>query len=165
MQIEGLPTNLVDADFERGSVSLEVDESVYPLEVLYATAFTFIDRFYVLLDRSASGRYRAILAPKAGALDEAAAKSAIGDFSAELLACAWRQQITRENRAMIEAVTMKALGGAMGPPSLDDLANFDFGQEEFDDPLGIAVSWEEKYKKKKDDAPAPKAGGEEGTGS
>jgi His-Xaa-Ser system protein HxsD len=165
MQVEGLPTNLVDADFERGSVSLEVDEGVYPLDALYATAFAFIDRFYVLLDRVAPARYKVVLAPKAGTLDEAAAKRAIGEFSAELLACAWRRQITRENRAVIEAVTMKALGGAMGPPSLDDLASFDFGQEEFDDPLGIAVSWEEKYKKKKDDAPVPKPGGEEGAGS
>src|SRR5262245_17262995 len=151
MSIDGMPKNLVDADLERGTVSLQVDETVYPLDALYATAFTFIDRFYVLLDRGDGGRYRVILAPKSGALDEAAAKSAIGDFAAELLACAWRQQITRENRAMIEAVTMKALGGAMGPPSLDELASFDFGQDEFDDPLGIAVSWEEKYKKKKDD--------------
>jgi hypothetical protein len=36
----------------------------------------------------------------------------------------------------------------MGPPSLDDLEKFDFSAEAFDDPLGIAMSWEEKYGKK-----------------
>jgi hypothetical protein len=64
------------------------------------------------------------------------------------LACAWRHRITQENRAALEAVTMQAMGGAMGPPSLDDLAKFDFSEEVLEDPLGIAVSWEEKYGKK-----------------
>ncbi|MEI8259300.1 MAG: hypothetical protein WCJ30_26835 [Deltaproteobacteria bacterium] len=45
-------------------------------------------------------------------------------------------------------VTSQAISAAMGPPSLDDLAAFDFGDESFEDPLGIAMSWEEKYKKK-----------------
>ena len=48
----------------------------------------------------------------------------------------------------IEAVTMQAMAGAMGPPSLEDLANFDFTDAPLEDPLGIAQSWEEKYKKK-----------------
>jgi hypothetical protein len=36
----------------------------------------------------------------------------------------------------------------MGPPSLEDLAAYDFSDEPLEDPLGIAMSWEEKYKKK-----------------
>ena len=32
--------------------------------------------------------------------------------------------------------------------TLDDLEDFDFTEEPFDDPLGIAQSWEEKYGKK-----------------
>jgi hypothetical protein len=45
-------------------------------------------------------------------------------------------------------VTTQALAGAMGAPSLDELEKFDFSGETFDDPLGIALSWEEKHKKK-----------------
>jgi hypothetical protein len=71
-----------------------------------------------------------------------------GEFANELLSCAWRSVIAHESRAMIESVTARALAGAMGPPSLDDLASYDFGQETFDDPLGIALSWEERHKKK-----------------
>ena len=52
----------------------------------------------------------------------------------------------------------QALAGAMGPPSLDDLANFDFSDDGFEDPLGIAQSWEEKHGRK-----APR-GGEGGEG-
>jgi hypothetical protein len=37
----------------------------------------------------------------------------------------------------------------MGAPSLDDLEKFEFGDEAFEDPLGIAMSWEEKYGKNK----------------
>ena len=62
-------------------------------------------------------------------------------------------QIAKENRGIIEAVTSKALAGAMGPPTLEDLERFDFSDDALDDPLGIAMSWEEKYGKKKDPAP------------
>ena len=37
----------------------------------------------------------------------------------------------------------------MGPPTLDDLEKFDFSDETFEDPLGIAMSWEDKHGKKK----------------
>ena len=68
--------------------------------------------------------------------------------------CAWRAKIAEESRQVIEAATARALSGAMGPngsaaPSLDELEKFDFSEETFDDPLGIAMSWEDKYGKKK----------------
>lgn len=155
--VEGIPKALAELDVEDGSVLIGVDESIYPLDALYGAAFTFIDRFYVWLDRPTPGSFRVTLAPKSGPVDENGARAVAGEFANELLACAWRHRITTDNRAVIEAVTMRALSGALGPPSLDDLAAFDFGQEPMDDPLGIAVSWEEKYKGKKvDAAPAPR---------
>lgn len=153
--VSGLPPELAAIDLGTGAVTLQVDESLYPLEALYGAAYVFIDRCFVTLDRPAAGRYRVSLASKKGDADEAALRTLVGEFANELLSCAWRHQITRDNRAVIEAVTLQALGGAMGPPSLDDLAKFDFTSEPFDDPLGIAVSWEDKYKKKE---AAPEAG-------
>jgi His-Xaa-Ser system protein HxsD len=128
---------------ENESVRLEVDATLYPLEALYGAAYVFIDRCYVLLDRPDPTKWRVTLTPKT----PQDLKAIAGEFGNELLACAWRHKITTENRATIEAVTMQAIAGAMGPPSLDDLAAFDFTQEKFEDPLGIAVSWEEKYRK------------------
>jgi len=128
---------------ENESVRLEVDAKLYPLEALYGAAYVFIDRCYVLLDRPDPTKWRVTLTPKT----PSDLKALAGEFGNELLACAWRHKITTENRATIEAVTMQAIAGAMGPPSLDDLAAFDFTQEKFEDPLGIAVSWEEKYRK------------------
>ena len=89
------------------------------------------------------------LAWKKGEPPGDALRALAGEFANEILSCAWRAQITQENRGIIEAVTSKALAGAMGPPTLEDLAKFDFSDDALDDPLGIAMSWEEKYGKKK----------------
>jgi hypothetical protein len=84
-------------------------------------------------------------AKRAGADTQAFA----GEFQNELLGQAWRRQIVEENRQLIESITTRALGGAAGPPGLDELLSMDIGEETaFEDPLGIAMSWEEKYKKK-----------------
>jgi hypothetical protein len=57
--------------------------------------------------------------------------------------------LVEENRRIVETVTTQALAGAAGPPGLDELLEMDAEEgAAFDDPLGIAVSWEEKYKKK-----------------
>ena len=57
--------------------------------------------------------------------------------------------------------TSRALSGAAGPPGLDDLLTMDIGEESaFEDPLGIAMSWEEKYTKKKSAAKGDEAAAE-----
>ena len=142
--MNGFPSELVSVDEKEGSVQLVLDEKLYPLEAVYGAAYIFIDRCWVLLDRTNQG-LRVTLAPKSAMAD---LTPLVGEFANELLSCAWRHQITQNNRALIEAVTTQAIGGAMGPPSLDDLEKFDFSAEKLEDPLGIAVSWEEKYKKK-----------------
>lgn len=143
-----VPNDLVELSLDRGNVSLRVDASLYPLEAIYAAAYVFIDRCYVFLDKPAADRVRVSLSPKKAPFDESTAKETVGEFANELLSCAWRSQIARDSRATIEAVTAQALSGARGAPSLDELEAFDFSDEAFDDPLGIAMSWEEKYKKK-----------------
>ncbi len=146
-QIEGLPSD-VTADLTASSITLTIDASLYPLEALYAAAYVFIDRCYVFLDKTDAGKYRVVLATKAPGAERDALRTLVGEFSNELLGAAWRVQITEQNRSVIEALTTQALAGAMGPPSLDELASFDFTEESFEDPLGIATSWEDKYKKK-----------------
>lgn len=156
---DGIPSEIVDVELDRGAVSLRVDETLYPLESIYAAAYVFIDRCYVFLDKPAENRVRVTLSSKKEPFGAEAARDVVGEFANELLSCAWRAQIARDSRATIEAVTAQALAGARGAPSLDELEAFDFSDEAFDDPLGIAMSWEEKYAKgKKDQKPAePKA--------
>lgn len=178
---EGVPEVLASADLEASAVHLTLDDTVYPLEALYGASFTFIDRCFVHIDRPAEGSYRVVLATKKPGADSEALRALVGEFANELLACAWRHDITKANRATIESVTMQALAGAMGPPSLDDLEDFDFGEEPFEDPLGIAMSWEDKYGKDKEarkkgesdeaaddvveEAPAADAASDEGDGA
>lgn len=149
--LEGFPKDIAVTDLAAASVTLTVDAALYPLEAVYGAAYIFIDRCYVLLDRPKAGSVAVTLTPKKGAAEEGALRQMAGEFANELLTQAWRQKIVEENRVILETVTTQALAGAMAAPSepsLDDLANFDFTEEAFDDPLGIAMSWEEKYKKK-----------------
>jgi His-Xaa-Ser system protein HxsD len=131
---------------EEGLV-LELDEALYPKDAIYGAAYIFIDRCYVRLDRPKPGRVSVRLKPKPGV--ERAADALAGEFENELLGQAWRRMIIDENRQLIEQVTTQALSGAAGPPGLDDLLSMEIDDDTaFDDPLGIAMSWEEKYKQK-----------------
>jgi His-Xaa-Ser system protein HxsD len=153
--LDGFPPELVSADLADQSVTVTVDGTLYPLDAVYGAAYVLIDRAYVLLDKTGD-RYRITVTPKKPEADVAAQlRPLVGELASELLACAWRVKIQAENRALIESVTMRSMGGAMGAPSLDDLESFDFSSEAFEDPLGIAMSWEEKYGKK-----SPPAAGE-----
>jgi His-Xaa-Ser system protein HxsD len=144
----GMPAPEIDAEIGDGMVRLSVDASVYDLEAVYAAAYTFIARCYVLVDRPTADRFVISLSSKTLPVEPAQLRALVGEFGNELLASAWRRTITRNNRALIESVTMQAFAGAMGPPSLAELEAFDFTDEPFEDPLGIAQSWEEKYKKR-----------------
>lgn len=163
--VPSLPSDIAAIDLGDASIAISIDASTYSLEALYAASYTFIDRAYVLLDRPSAERYRVVLAPKKGEGDVRAQLTRLaGELANELLAAAYRQRLHAENRALIESVTMRAMTGALGPPggppalatpTLEELEAFDFSPEAFEDPLGIAMSWEEKYGKK-----TPPAAGE-----
>jgi His-Xaa-Ser system protein HxsD len=143
--VDGFPEPAAQAEVGRAEVWLEVDESLYPLDAVYGAAFTFLDRCYVLLDRPSAARLRVTLTEKSPSDSAETLRGLLGELANELLASAWRQRLSREHRPIIEAVTLRAMEGALGGPTLDDLAQYDFGDEALDDPLGIAVAWEEKY--------------------
>lgn len=151
----------VRADLDAGAVHLRVDREIYPLPAIYGASYVFIDRCFVFLAEEGEGRVLVTLQARDPNPAEEALRALVGEFSNELLSNAWRHQITAENRQLIESVTTLALGGAMGPPTLDDLASFDFTADGFEDPLGIAQSWEEKHGRK-NKAQEAGAGDEEG---
>jgi His-Xaa-Ser system protein HxsD len=137
----------VTHDNNEGNITFDVDSAIYPLSAVYGACFTFIDRAYLFI-ATREGGYAVTLRPKAGEASADVLDTLVGQFANELLACAYREKLTEANRATLESITMQAIGGAMGPPSLDELDDFDFSDEPFEDPLGIAMSWEEKYGKK-----------------
>lgn len=144
----------VKADTVNGAVRLSFEESIYPKDAVFGAAYVFLDRAFVHIDRN-DGRLQVSVQPKPGV--SIVADMIAGEFENEALAQTWRREIIHENRALLESVTSRALGGAAGPPGLDDLLDASLGDlgDAFDDPLGIAVSWEDKYGKKSDgDKPA-----------
>lgn len=135
----------LDAATATMTLSLEVD--LYPRDVLYAAAYVFLDRAYVLLDRSGD-RYQVHLRGKA-ALDETTLRAMAGEFANELLAQALRLRVVHTNQRLIEDIASLAISGAAGRAVHgDEAALIDLdapGDDGFlDDPLGIAVPWESK---------------------
>ena len=134
----------LSVDPERGSIRATFDVSIYPMDAIYGAAYIFIDRCYVFLDLEAKDRIAVELRSRPES--KKALEDMVGEFANELLSQAWRQRITDQNRLIIEAVTSQAFRGASSPaPALSELDDLDFTDEAFDDPLGISLSWEEKY--------------------
>jgi His-Xaa-Ser system protein HxsD len=132
-----------------------VEQALYPAESIMGTAYVFTDRCYVLLDRTADGKVKVSLAAKSGTSPEAFA-AITGEFQNELLAQALRHHIAKQHEKVREIIVARALFGAApqveAPLPVDDAklgldprfvpaSDDDF----LEDPLGIAVPWEEKY--------------------
>ena len=139
-----------------GRLVLALDKGIYPLDVIYGAAYSLIDRAYILLDKTKE-RVLVDLAAKDPDGGEAALRSLAGDFGNELLNQVLRKRITRDNRTILETIVSQALAGATGmaapsgaaPTETDILDEFEEDDLSFlDDPLGIAVPWEERFEAK-----------------
>jgi len=133
------------------TLTISLDIGLYPRDVLYAAAYVFLDRAYVLLDRDGP-RFLIHLRGKQ-ATDETGLRAMAGEFENELLAQALRHQVIKANQRIIEDITTLAISGATGasglvaddPPLIDMQNPTDDGF--VDDPLGIAAPWEGDKKK------------------
>lgn len=115
---------------------IEVDISIYPLEAIFGASYVFIDRAYIYLDSKQDGVIQVALQGKTDIFDD---KTIAGEFMNELLNYVHRLNISKYNHVIRERVVERALYSSVGENLMDS------DEEEFDDPLGIAVPWEEKY--------------------
>src|ERR1041385_30938 len=92
------------------TLTLSLDVGLYPRDVLYAAAYVFLDRAYVLLDRQ-DARFIVRFRGKRP-LDEATFPARAGEFENELLAQALRHQVVDANQRIIEDVVAVAIAGA-----------------------------------------------------
>jgi His-Xaa-Ser system protein HxsD len=127
------------------AVSVPVDTAVYPIEVIYGAAYVFLDRAYVHLTGQGPGKVSVSLMGK-DRLDGEGLLALGGEFANELVNQALRITLDESGRKLREYIVAKAHffqdGGAQGVQKLLDSTM----QEAFDeDPLDIAVPWEEKY--------------------
>jgi His-Xaa-Ser system protein HxsD len=92
------------------TLTLSLDVGLYPRDVLYAAAYVFLDRAYVLLDRQDS-RFVVRFRSKRP-LEAATFEAMAGEFENELLAQALRHQVFDANQRIIEDVVAVAIAGA-----------------------------------------------------
>lgn len=145
-------------DINEKKKEMFLNSDVYPLDVIYRACFTFLNRLYIFLDIEKDGKIRVELSPKYP-MSQEEWLSIVGEFKNELLTSALRNNIAKTASRVRDIIVEKAIIGALPvqtgeirlgekkektEPMIQEEDNLDF----LDDPLGIAVPWEEKYGKK-----------------
>ncbi|MCX4243635.1 hypothetical protein [Paraliomyxa miuraensis] len=128
-----------------GGVDVLCHARIYPAEAVFSATYALLDRSYVRLDRDEDGNHIVELHPREGET----LREVVGSLTNELLSAVCRTHLHQRKEVLLESVTLAAMSGAVGRPSLDDLEDFDFSDGGLDDPLLIATSWEEKYERSK----------------
>jgi len=151
------------------SVELVLNPKIYPLEAIYAASYAFIDKLYIFLDGDPNSKIKIKLTPKtANSSLNQNSNSLKEEFLNELVNHTLRYQISKENKNLREFILGTALLGSLGQlnPSEKFFTDTKSVREElekeemtgkelieepeeketFEDPLGIAVPWEEKFK-------------------
>ena len=141
-------------------ITIKINPKIYPLEVVEGAAYTFIDRAYVDISGNPKKQISVALAGKDN-LNRKEILRLAGEFKNELLNYALRREISRNNREIREHIISRALFSSVVPPEEEfNLVKKKIQESEkkdrakkikkgdfIDDPLGIAVPWEEKYGK------------------
>lgn len=123
-------------------ISLILQEDIYPLDAIYGTAYLFIDRCYVFLQRPADKQVSLRLRGKE-ALDTPQLEALAGEFTNELLNQILRFRIGSSTSKIREYYMARAFVSHPAQSSIDALlAELDAEELEEDD-LEISVPWEQ----------------------
>ena len=134
---------MVRTRINNNEIKFILDFRDYPLEAIYGTAYVFLDKAYLFLDSHASKKIEVSLKGKKK-LTKKQLESLKGEFLNELLNYTLRVNLSKHNRKIREYIVSQALFSAVNEEGITQ--ENELGYE--DDPLGIAVPWEEKYEKK-----------------
>ena len=142
--------------YGENSVTITVQTELYSKAAIYGAAYLFIDSCYIFLDVPSTGLISVQLSTLRES-DRAALDQLAGRFMNELLAQAFRQELANQNKDLLEVIVAQSLSSGNAVPSvppapsidLSELEGLDLDDEPFEDPLGIAVSWEDKHGKNK----------------
>ena len=124
---------------------IKLNTRIYPLEAILNACYAFIDRAYIFLDSDFSGKQIKVYFKDKKGLSRKRAELFRSEFMNELLHCALRCNISKNNRKIREYIVGRALCSAV---SVSDLLSGSTKLDYQRDPLGIAIPWEEKYGKK-----------------
>jgi His-Xaa-Ser system protein HxsD len=141
-----------DFRIEPSRVVLDVEERLFPLDVIYGAAYLFVDRCYVFLGPAGEGRVRASLRLR-GQSDDTSLEGLAGEFANELLNQGLRHRLAQSTGRLRELYTARALGLAEGRSKIDQLLQELEAEEWEDDPLSITTPWEERSRSVQDARP------------
>jgi len=127
-------------------ITIGVDLKVYPLEAVYVTSYVFLDKAYIFLDSENKNKIRVSLKPKSDSLRKSP-DVIKREFMDELLNNTLRYSISNRNSKIREYIVKEALFFSQPQKGIDALITKEEDWKE--DPLEIAIPWEEKYSKSK----------------
>ena len=126
-------------DKKENKITVSVNPKIYHLDVIYSASYVFLDKSYVFLDGNPKKLVKVELKPKKKYDLEKLGR----EFNNELLKYADYKKRSEQTKQIREMIIQRAL--FTNDPSLVDEIEED---EDFEDPEGIAIPWEEKYGKK-----------------
>jgi len=135
-------------DTKENQIVFWLNSKNYSLEAIYSTAYVFLDRAYVFLDGDPEKEVSVCLKGKEK-LNSLQLEAMEGEFLNELLNCLLRFKITQNNQKIREYIVASALVSGFPRELMSQSPFAEAGEDSWeDDPLGIAVPWEEKNEKK-----------------
>ena len=131
------------AIFEDKHITLDLSLRLYPLDAVYGACYQLIDEAYLYLDQTTSGRILVRITAKTSDTRDALENLA-GRFTNELLHQVLRMRLDRQTGRVRDMIVGRALLAA--EPLIGPAPDIAQGPDDYlDDPLGIAVPWEEKF--------------------
>lgn len=126
---------------------IPVDTTLYPIDAIYGAAYIFLDRAYVYLERQGDNIVKVVLMSKQPA-NQAELKRLGGEFTNELLNQSMRAKLDETSRKIREYIVLKShFSPQEQQMDIDKLLDQTLKETFDEDPLDIAVPWEEKYGK------------------
>lgn len=130
-------------DVRNNTIRFVFDIGNYSKEALYGAAYVFLDKAYLFLDNKSSKKIEISLKGKKK-LNKNQLENLKGEFLNELLNYTVRINLSKNNKKIREYVISQALFSAFGDDQVDKEDEVKYEE----DPLGIAIPWEDKYGKK-----------------
>jgi His-Xaa-Ser system protein HxsD len=140
-------------------IKFSLNLQTFPLEAVYLTCYNFIDRVYIYLDKKGDNILVSFKSKEGSKINP---RTLEGEFRNELLHNTLRIKIAQNNAKIREYIISQAVCSSLALPTETpptDLAlpseqiqerktgeGYSEGYSYVEDPLGIAIPWEEKIK-------------------
>ena len=134
--------NSIQGKIKNNQLEISLNPKIYPLEAVYGACYVFIDRAYLFLDGDPKREIKVFIKGKEKNSSKEL-KRLKGEFENELLNYAFRISLAKYTKEIRDMIVERALFSAL--PHKEETQKEDVFEE---DPLGIAVPWEEKYGEK-----------------